>query len=540
MPATRQCRRRRVDPTSSGAADPRPHDCTTGASSWARVYHGRHQRTERERGAARREPARKPALKRGTSPAAARATTPPREERRRDEEAERQRPGQQGGCARRRPPAVRRTRSRPDQAARGVSRSRTSPSGPGSRVHAQPQPSKGLVQRQWLALVVDDDRRVARTSSMIAVKGSGRQFRTSTWTSPLSVQMRGGIGHEAGVQRRAGSGFSRASRRPASRGITRRSRATLRWIRRNTRRRVRSPISVAPPSVSAAHAMMLLPGAAQFLTVPGLRVRHCCAPPLCVPRLASDPAAPPPRPTADGLSAPDPAYRPRRAPVRPSRIRPAAGAGPRSGDRSTQATRLAKPEYWRDLPGGHAGRARGQRWLLVAEGDAGLLGFVVGEVRDWNFGSPPCGWVFGINARPSARQGGVRNRLLDDLRRIPARRRARGAHLLARDNGLVMSFFRSQGMMAAVHRARKRALWRQAAPAMRLQRSTSIALCSLLAAASAPERQISVAEIAARFGSRRTTWRKCCASSCARGWSSSPGAGGGYRFAGNAPARSTT
>ena len=123
------------------------------------------------------------------------------------------------------------------------------------------------------------------------------------------------------------------------------------------------------------------------------------------------------------------------------------------------ADTLAKPESWRGIFQRYAGRARGKRWLLVAEADAGLLGFVVGEVRDWEFGSAPCGWVFGINVRPSARQGGVGTRLLDAICDGFRRAGVREVRtLLARDNGLVMSFFRSQGMMAAPFIALERAL----------------------------------------------------------------------------------
>jgi len=79
-----------------------------------------------------------------------------------------------------------------------------------------------------------------------------------------------------------------------------------------------------------------------------------------------------------------------------------------------------------------------------------IKGFIVGEVRDWEFGSPPCGWVFGISVRGDARLAGVGSRLLEAV--CECFRRAgvdKVRTLLARDNHLVMSFFRSQGMMAA-------------------------------------------------------------------------------------------
>ena len=71
-------------------------------------------------------------------------------------------------------------------------------------------------------------------------------------------------------------------------------------------------------------------------------------------------------------------------------------------------------------------------------------------MRDWEFGSPPCGWVFGISVRPGARLTGTGTRLLEAM--CQGFRRA-GVNevrtLIARDSALVLSFFRSQGMMAA-------------------------------------------------------------------------------------------
>lgn len=114
-----------------------------------------------------------------------------------------------------------------------------------------------------------------------------------------------------------------------------------------------------------------------------------------------------------------------------------------------RATGLAKPEYWAGILRRY-GRRGARRRFLVAEAGARIVGYIVGEVRDWEFGSPPCGWVFGIDVRPDARQHGVGARL---LAAVSAGFRRAGVTkvrtMLARDNTLVLSFFRSQGMMAA-------------------------------------------------------------------------------------------
>ena len=70
---------------------------------------------------------------------------------------------------------------------------------------------------------------------------------------------------------------------------------------------------------------------------------------------------------------------------------------------------------------------------------------------------------------------------------------------------------------------------------MKLQKSTSIALCSVLEAASDPTRQISAAEIVAKYGVSAHHLAKVLRQLSRSGFvESTRGAGGGYRFIGNA------
>ena len=116
----------------------------------------------------------------------------------------------------------------------------------------------------------------------------------------------------------------------------------------------------------------------------------------------------------------------------------------------TEITRLPKPEYWAQIYRRYGSGRRQQRFFLVAEASGRIEGFVIGEVRDWEFGSPRCGWVFAISVRPGARLGGTGSRLLAAIckgfRRLGV---GKVRTMLARDNQLILSFFRSQGMMAA-------------------------------------------------------------------------------------------
>jgi ribosomal protein S18 acetylase RimI-like enzyme len=113
-------------------------------------------------------------------------------------------------------------------------------------------------------------------------------------------------------------------------------------------------------------------------------------------------------------------------------------------------TGLEKRAYWRSVFRRYGDATQSGRRFLVAECEGQVVGFVIGEVRDWEFGSPPCGWVFGIAVRQNARLGGVGSTLLGAI--LEHFRRAgvgKVRTITARDNNLVLSFFRSQGMMAA-------------------------------------------------------------------------------------------
>ena len=113
-------------------------------------------------------------------------------------------------------------------------------------------------------------------------------------------------------------------------------------------------------------------------------------------------------------------------------------------------TGLRKVDYWYELFHRYGTRGLQQRFFLVAESENAIKGFIVGEVRDWEFGSPPCGWVFGISVRADARLAGVASRLLEAVCECFKRAGVDKVRTLsARDSGLVLSFFRSQGMMAA-------------------------------------------------------------------------------------------
>lgn len=112
-------------------------------------------------------------------------------------------------------------------------------------------------------------------------------------------------------------------------------------------------------------------------------------------------------------------------------------------------TGLEKGEYWRSIYRRYGHSRHAERQFLVANAGERVVGFVIGEVRDWEFGSPPCGWVFAIDVKPESRQAGIGAHLLNAICKGFRRAGVRKVRtMLGRDNTLILSFFRSQGMMA--------------------------------------------------------------------------------------------
>jgi ribosomal protein S18 acetylase RimI-like enzyme len=115
-------------------------------------------------------------------------------------------------------------------------------------------------------------------------------------------------------------------------------------------------------------------------------------------------------------------------------------------------TSISKGPHWQDLFE-RSGKSRqaGQFFLVAsALGEAGqFLGFIVGEIRAWEFGSAPCGWVYALSVDPDARQHGIGEGLLDA---IAAEFKRAGVTkmrtMVAKHNPLPMLFFRAEGMMA--------------------------------------------------------------------------------------------
>jgi len=123
-------------------------------------------------------------------------------------------------------------------------------------------------------------------------------------------------------------------------------------------------------------------------------------------------------------------------------------------DLDERITGAPKPDYWQDIYDRYAERRTDERFFLIAEapdetGGAVALGYIVGEIRGWEFGSEPCGWVFAFAVDPRTRQQGVGEHLFQALSsqfRVAGMTTMRT--MVPRENRLHMAFFRSEGMVA--------------------------------------------------------------------------------------------
>ncbi len=114
-----------------------------------------------------------------------------------------------------------------------------------------------------------------------------------------------------------------------------------------------------------------------------------------------------------------------------------------------QDTGQAKPDYWRDIFDRYVTDNRPERYFLIAENAGAVGGFIVGEIRAWEFGSTPSGWVFAINVAPELREQGIASRLMAEICNCFKQAGINTVRtMISRNDPLNLSFFRSQGLSA--------------------------------------------------------------------------------------------
>lgn len=108
-----------------------------------------------------------------------------------------------------------------------------------------------------------------------------------------------------------------------------------------------------------------------------------------------------------------------------------------------------KAAYWKRVFGDFLTRQRGARRVgLAARIDGRLTGYLLGEVRAFEFGSTPCGWIFAVGVDPAQAHHGIGSALVAE-----AGRRFGGAGvstvrtMVRRNDVPLLAFFRSNGFV---------------------------------------------------------------------------------------------
>jgi ribosomal protein S18 acetylase RimI-like enzyme len=87
-----------------------------------------------------------------------------------------------------------------------------------------------------------------------------------------------------------------------------------------------------------------------------------------------------------------------------------------------------------------------QRVALAADVDDELAGFLLADVRAFEFGSEPCGWILEVGVDPDeARQGIASALLIEAVRRLRAAGVTTVRTMVRRNNVPMLTFFRTNG-----------------------------------------------------------------------------------------------
>jgi ribosomal protein S18 acetylase RimI-like enzyme len=108
-----------------------------------------------------------------------------------------------------------------------------------------------------------------------------------------------------------------------------------------------------------------------------------------------------------------------------------------------------KAAYWKSVFADFVGARRdAARVGLAARAGDRLVGYVLGEVRAFEFGSAPCGWIFAVGVDPDQAHHGIGTALVSEANRRFERAGVSSVRTMVRRNDVSMlAFFRANGFV---------------------------------------------------------------------------------------------
>ena len=109
-------------------------------------------------------------------------------------------------------------------------------------------------------------------------------------------------------------------------------------------------------------------------------------------------------------------------------------------------TGSSKPGYFQDI---YSRFVKEKNCIgLGVEAEGNLLGYLLGEVRAFEFGSDACGWIFALGVRPDSARQGAASALVAEARRRFRRLGVRSLRtMVQRTDVPFLSLFRQQGFV---------------------------------------------------------------------------------------------
>lgn len=107
-----------------------------------------------------------------------------------------------------------------------------------------------------------------------------------------------------------------------------------------------------------------------------------------------------------------------------------------------------KLAYWKSVFDEFVAHGSATQLALAARDGSQLRGYLFGEVRAFEFGSPPCGWIVAVGVDPGRAHHGIGTALVTEASRRFARVGVSTVRTMVRRNDVAMlAFFRSNGFV---------------------------------------------------------------------------------------------